>query len=331
VSRFTASKAGLAAICLHWAREDVETHSEPPSPALERGSAVHADIAAAMMRKPTSGLWTEQVARATSLIETLDHCLYVYVEPAFAYDPETDSSRFLGEDIGREYEKHGAKQGEICGSADVVLNYGHELVVIDWKTGNSWDDFNTKHSGQLRMLGLMAARAFDAHRVTAYVCNVDSGDVASYELDVLDLDAQAAELQDMLRAIPDAEPVPGEHCRVCPARRSCKAHTLTLAAAPTWTITTAEDIRRIYPLLAVAREKLETIEKKIHGHVAAHGEVPLEGGKVLRLTTQSRTAFDKKRALALLEEKGATSDEIASCESTSTTRPFLKAFSSKGK
>jgi hypothetical protein len=76
------------------------------------------------------------------------------LELAFAYNPQTDTARVLGVNIGRAYREHGALPHEICGTADCVGKVGDVLHIYDWKSGwlpvGAW---------QLRFLALVAARA----------------------------------------------------------------------------------------------------------------------------------------------------------------------------
>lgn len=170
------------------------------------------------------------------------------VEPAVAYDVSTGRVRFLGADIGRNYEsEENGPLGawEIAGASDRagVVEGARRLVVIDYKTGRNYVP-RARDNWQLRMQALAFARLWDCESVDAAILYV-----RPHERPYLDrvswvradLDRFAAELRRAvegwiaLRAWVAAGNLPtairrGSWCRYCPVRETCPAQLSLLAS-----------------------------------------------------------------------------------------------------
>lgn len=163
-------------------------------------------------------------------------CGTVRSEVAFAYDPETDTARELGENIERKYEEGGADmESEICGALDLharVLG-DDEVRIVDMKGRGKGDPW------QLKAQAIAVARHYGVDRVTAIFAHHQPDgsftwdDIATYE--ALDLDEIAAELRHMKARVTEArahinsghapDVFEGDGCTYCPALRYCPAKT----------------------------------------------------------------------------------------------------------
>lgn len=228
------SKIGRAIECP--ASEALPHAKDPVTPAATRGSAIHAYLAAVNPEDPASAL-------AAVPEEFREDCASIELdrlpvgdsewlrEWAIACDVETGATREIGCDIGRDYGE--LAPTEIAGTIDVARveddRPGAPLTILDYKTGRtpvptpSW---------QLRVFA--AAAAVDAATVAhAFIREDGSVWIERAELDVFDLEDIRATLQALPARIAEARalvaagtPPPvaeGDHCRYCPARRSCPA------------------------------------------------------------------------------------------------------------
>ena len=149
-------------------------------------------------------------------------------EVAYAYEPATDIGRILGYNIGREYEAHGLRPGELAGSADVEVLRGGIVDVYDWKTGRT---IGAGAEAQLEWLALFAARATGRAHVRVVAVHVTETGVTETEWfhDEVSLRRIAEQMRIDVAAISDAWPTPGSHCEnlYCGARTSCEPYALT--------------------------------------------------------------------------------------------------------
>lgn len=147
-------------------------------------------------------------------------------EISFAYDPETGKARLLKLKKKRGYREAGAKDHELCGTADVLVR-GPAPRLYDWKTGNPAYLKPAATNAQLWLLGLAAAELEGAASIGVGLAFVwDDGsispDLADYSTQDLDgIAATLAELHDR-RHLP-IEPVKGSHCEWCPCLKTCPA------------------------------------------------------------------------------------------------------------
>lgn len=302
--RVTASKAALAMRCLYWAREDVTLPAEEANEAMARGSAIHAAIATTLLGGTTPE-WPEQVARASGVFHATMRAAgataRVYVEPAYSW--AGGGARFLGENIERKYREHGALEGSVCGSADLLVVAGRVGWQADWKASNGWDDFNTRYGDQNRTLAAMAASAFGLDTVHVATVNVDSDAAPEWKtLDAFDLAETGAWLDALPAAIEKAAPQPGQHCDRCPARTTCPETTKALVAAPSWSLDTPEDVARVWDRLKPIEDAIAAIRRKAREYVEANGPLTLPSGKRLALVEskgrESIAIGDLPRAVA---------------------------------
>jgi len=148
-------------------------------------------------------------------------------EVAYVYDISTDTSRFVGCGIGRDYGERGPF--EVPGTIDAEGRGPGVLVVVDRK-GFERQEPAARHR-QVRFLALAAARHQPADRITVAI-RPELGPMDIDELDpVFDLDVVAHEVKqlvlDSARVRTEAKHgkapvfVTGRHCRWCPAFDDC--------------------------------------------------------------------------------------------------------------
>jgi hypothetical protein len=156
-------------------------------------------------------------------------------EVAYAWNYETDTARELGRNTGlRDYS--GGGPTEICGTADLLGVTSDTVVVLDIKSG--WAELGPpKTAAQLQGYAVAAARAYGKEKAIVGWIRLRDGQ-PYYEqatLDMLELDAAAARLKDIVDACLSEEllsagamdqvvPRAGAHCKYCPVLRRCPAH-----------------------------------------------------------------------------------------------------------
>jgi hypothetical protein len=244
-------------------------------------------------------------------------------EVAFAWDPATDTAEQLVESE-RDYS---AGKGRLCGTADLVVWHpeSESVTVYDYKTGDG-----SGAGPQLRMLGLMAARAYGVEHATVAALEVRASgvtEVCREDLDAFALMAIAGEVAEQLEAIPVAEPMPGSHCGelYCPARLSCPLGTAAIAEVaeviPAESLVRRAEYRITDPIASADQaiwlvDVLRLMDAWIKAKKdAIKALVPAEGwatddGRMLKETTAKVEALDKERALALCKELGATDEQL---------------------
>jgi hypothetical protein len=178
------------------------------------------------------GLTSDDVPRLERVWENLRAWLEVErsgdlgAEAAYALCPSTGGARLLGYGIDREYEKAGLLPSEIAGTADAWCIEGDHAYVYDWKSGKAAPE---SYRWQMRLLGLMVARATGAKTVTicvVKVTEVEVDDSWSEELDASDLDDIAAEVRRVWNEAQTGQARAGSHCEAqyCRARNKCRAY-----------------------------------------------------------------------------------------------------------
>lgn len=330
--RVTASKLSLLEDCRWWARPAAQW-TYTTSPAAERGTRFHRAIA--LYAASDEGIpisveddIREEYARAREWFDSLGvkrGSASLYVEVAFAWDPETDTAEILGKD--RDYSR---ANGRLCGTADLVMTTATGAVMVwDYKTGDGSDA-----GPQLRGLGLMAARALGVESVTVAALEVRSAgvtEVCREELDSFDLALVAGQLAELIAAIPDADPIPGEHCgqKYCSARLHCPVGQTAMAEVvdviPAESLVRRQEYRITDPI-RTAEQAIWTVDvlRLVEAWTKAKRDeikqrVPPEGwrtedGRVIKETfAKGVEGFSKDHALLVLKELGATDEQIGRC------------------
>lgn len=229
--RLSASKLVLARSCLHSFRGDVEVPYDPPGPAAERGKRIHAAIESFYIDGEIATLdkGDEQEVFA-AFLDWEDRR-----REAHPCDPVPEVAYRLNVLMGesRRVDRDRAKRarpgsGEITAVADLIERVDGKRYLSDFKTGQRTDTADQLATCALAMQ-LDDKRDGVTGPIFVRAVYLSRAGVASdewTEMDAMDLDAHLVTLRRMLRRLPTAEPVPGEHCKAhyCRLRETCKAH-----------------------------------------------------------------------------------------------------------
>jgi hypothetical protein len=238
------------------------------------------------------------------------------LELAFAYNPQTDTARVLGVNIGRAYSEHGALPHEICGTADCVGKVGDVLHIYDWKSGwlpvGAW---------QLRFLALAAARALGMSRVR--VANwylredgrIFEDDDSVAEFDALDLDDIADDVRRVLSKVGVSQGLDegghlhnlsaGDWCRWCECKASCRLQVGLVKASFGMELReplTIEAATEAWLVLDQVEDSLKLMRNGLK-EFARTNPFPVGDGKQMQETDWPFTEIDEAKAIAVLEKK----------------------------
>lgn len=197
-------------------------------------------------------------------------------EVSFAFNVDTGESREIGRGLSRSEAAALCGPREMHGTVDVVGLTEDSVIVPDYKTGPRPLP-PPAELRQLRVYGLMAARAYKKGRAKAGFIRVPDGmDPWSkyFEMDEFSLANTELEINEMLAKVEEARAVlasgrvptttEGDHCRYCPALASCPSKmnlVRQFAASPESLeamLTKATDAQ-----LALAYERANSLEKII--------------------------------------------------------------------
>jgi hypothetical protein len=260
-------------------------------------------------------------------------------EAAFVYDTATDTARYVGNDLGRNYGE--LKPTEIPMALD-ILERGAVPTVTDIKTGSRVDP--VADNWQIRAQALAVTREQDVRSVIgqiAYLQEDGSWEFDRVEWDVLDLDGFASDLATAVHhatvaaealtigLVPDVSA--GEHCRYCPAAPACPAHTALVRVLPP----TLADIEPRLTSMTPAQlgeswetlRKCESLLKRIREGLEAVARVqPLElpDGTIVREVETVRESIDPVIASRVLGDLRVTPEEHDAAVELSVTKASLK-------
>jgi hypothetical protein len=262
------------------------------------------------------------------------------LEVAFAYDPETDTARIIGYNIGRAYAENGALPHEVCGTADLMGTADGVLVIIDWKSG-----FAIVPKWQLRFLALAGCRALGLSR--AKVCNWflrESGQIIEDqdsvdEFDAFDLDQIAEELRGVLARLRAAHAAAGEHpnlrggawCHYCECKPYCGLQTglakqgLRMKLAEPLTPERAMEAWLLFEML----EDIAAAGKAGLREYSKQHPFPDGKGNVIKQVERESTKLIPEKALPALREAFTPELADAACERKLTQASLERALRAK--
>ena len=347
----TGSTTSLLLQCQWWAREDVATPPRtPPSDAMLIGTDVHLGIEKTL----TGGDWQPATDTAADYYRTW-HEWWMdgkmpgdplprrnwLAEQAYAYDPKTDTARKL-ETSNRLYV---VKPGEIAGTVDAVRVEGKTAIVVDWKTGQDFAKMtaDAEDNWQLKFYALCVARVHNVESVTVMIVRIaDEVSVTSHTIDVMELDAVAAQLASLTAGIPFAKPQSGLHCRRCKAVSVCPTTAkATDAIAPVEPVLielkTPEQATAALVRLRQVQAACEQMESLLKAYAAENSGISLPNGKRwVRVSVEREsinlTGMDGAAGISLIHSVGADDAvETKSSTSKAAIERSLKAQGLKGK
>lgn len=239
---------------------------------------------------------------------------------------------------------------------------GSTAWLTDWKFGQEEYVPPVRRNPQVRIGAVMLARWTGAERVVPAVCFAAGGGAGRWdvpldgegaavplgpaELAAIEAEARAVAERgrEQRRRVSEGRPidlVTGDHCRYCPCRPACPAHTAETAAllrgavdfARTRDLSPAE-AARLAGLLGPARAVLEKAQEALKAHVEARGPIELSDGRVwgpqptTRRHLRTRDTYEELQAeLAEIvgeARAGELADEAFKV-STSALRDVIKA------
>ncbi len=223
--RLSMSRMGLARECLYGFRSDVRAMPRPVGRAALVGRLVHAMVEATVNKTafpddPDLTLLAEAKAIFDGPLRGFINANEWNVcEKGYRYNTTTDTC------------VDGPRRGEpgyenvpdpvLPGTLDLVKLHPDLATVVDVKSGKPPTD-----SDQLCAQAVAISRRFNVKRVRvmyARALKTKLDLLSDEELDEDRLDAEAGRIARYLRVLPNAEPVPGDHCWKCDARPVCPA------------------------------------------------------------------------------------------------------------
>lgn len=309
----SASQLELASKCSGAFAHD---HISTTTPSAERGTAIHAHIAA-LLKGETPTLPGQESTATTcrnldreQLMDAArpESSSALYIEKALYFHPPTAQADLLDAAYHRDYSA--APAGSIPGTADAISVESARVLITDWKSG-AREVTNPAENPQLRLLALAAARAFERQSATVQIGYInENGDLRllSADLDEADLElieAQVSRVSKQVQAARDGDPVyqPGSQCRVCSAIASCPAiagAAQALTEGPPQELT-PELVGGLWSQLQAVEAAAKRTREALHEYVYAR-EVPTTSGKVLKVIETRRENIDSSKAFDILRE-----------------------------
>jgi hypothetical protein len=242
-------------------------------------------------------------------------------EVAFVFNPWTGNSKILGENIGRDYERHGwVPTEEYPGTADRVGyvvggQYDGWLCVDDYKTGNAYTVERANRNWQLKHLAVAASKALNERRVLVGIVRTKGRISVDYHpMEELDLDLAGQELLMLAEFIRTGKAqkklVTGSHCTYCPAFNSCPTQTALLrklSNAPELTVEgvvealTNGDAAFAYGRYRAIKAAMSKMESAFRMY-AERNPIVLDNGKVFGPTSKALEELDGRVVFETLHE-----------------------------
>ena len=324
------------------------------SDAAARGTAIHAYL------ERVSNEDSEAMARVAEeyrpYCETLDlddlplGAGFV-AEAAFALDLSTGEARVMGHGLDRGYQKT-LKPVEIPGTADVVQVGPDHVYVGDYKTGRSVHV--ARDSWQMKMLGLMAARAYGkSSAVVEIIQLMEDGSVYKNqaewdEWDLQEIFARVFHVAGLVRGLRDrgdltaSDVVEGDHCQWCPAFSSCPAKIALLNHLVTTdekaiksgvhSRLTMANAHEAYTMWRRMKKIVDEVGAALHAY-AKRAPIDLENGKVYGPVETVRESLDPQTTVDVVKkqlgEQYAMSAVKFSVTKTSVTNAARAAWKDK--
>lgn len=316
--RLSGSRLGTFFGCGWWAREDT-AYDEPirDMTHANRGADIHAHCALAIEDGllPDDPEMRSMVLPVLELVKELE-AVVIDVEAAWVWDPKTRRARKLGNNIGREYAKHGALPHEVPASFDLVLFVPawNKLVVIDFKSGYG-DVKSADENPQL----LFASLCYSTHaalsrggtqRQEIWFLRPGKVWVDGADVDVFKLGSFEASLVKRLALLPYLPAVPGEHCTYCPAAGGCPGTNDSIGKLVDTTgntfSTSIENMGHaswMLERLPMIEKAAEAIREALKAYSDEHHGIACSDGKVWKAVPGKRSGLNMPAVKELLGEK----------------------------
>jgi hypothetical protein len=220
-----------------------------------------------------------------------------HVERKMAYDPFKDEGRFLLSKEDRDYSEK--RSTELPGTADLALvcdGYDGELVVIDWKTGQS--SYDAENNGQLKSLSLSLSRIYNKLHISVrvFIIRIDDELVESNEAflepKVLEIHRKKLKGGLKLAMLPYPPMKIGPDCKYCNALEVCPSQQDPFSVVE-YDMLDAEEVGFIYDRILAAEKLLQKKRARINQYIASNGPVPRDNGKWLTLKKVTKENISK--------------------------------------
>lgn len=295
IGGLTASRLPLAAECCWWLRPGVHWTEDPPGPAAERGSRIHASIAHRLGYAPPAPALDagerRAVRRALAVVRILGSKL-AGVEQKLSFDPALCRGRWIDRPGARDYGP--LAPGEVAATIDAYLRpQRRTAVLLEWKSGHGPLDWYTPQVAGQAVGLLLAEPTVDA--VLGILVGLDGPpQFHAVPVERAEVAALCALFTRWLAeaAQGTAEPQRNDHCGWCPARGSCPAYQATLAPVVARTlpaITDAATAVAAHHTLSVAYAELGRYNEELKSYLRQTGPVHTPAG-VLELVERQRTS-----------------------------------------
>ena len=266
--------------------------------------------------------------------ETTREILY---EPAFALDYERREVAFLGQNIGRKYDKAAEvtlgrelRPTEVCMSLDLVCEHKEtgDVWVVDWKSAKRVTV--AAENMQIR-LGIVCALSSavvkdcnpfgELGSVVGALAYLDNGEVDPHTFTMDDVGPvwdELAGLDKALVSLQESGGFPPMHlgpwCEYCPAMMRCPEHTLLARSfsfdldrvAGSTAVMSAEEVGACWEKLARFLDLGDAAKKALKLRAEAlGGRVPMPGGKkMLRVWRHQKGGPDWKALMGEIKARG---------------------------
>lgn len=328
------SRFALLEHCGYWARPDVQPPELPAKRLSTRGRGGHKlielhfdqkgqfDIAATLAELGAADQRWLRAAFGQFLAHAISQAPWK-VEVPIAYDPKTDTARFLPAEARDRNYKPFLKPGEIPGTLDAA-DWESEIedgavFSADWKFSeeDSFESTAILGERQVEIGALFLARATGAREVVVMLVKISPSGVEIEQrvFDAAKLDAIADLVANRLGRIPDAEPRPGPHCHElwCPARGACpEVERALMAVLPGEPLTFDIDSPERAAFVRDRVKMLETIvdmgDAAVKAYADAHDGFDLpDGRRYVPADDPVDTIHVTEGAIEVLEKHGVAS------------------------
>lgn len=264
-------------------------------------------------------------------------------ERAFALDVKHRTVRFIGENIGRDYNGELARRGlpplgeyEIPYTMDGDgLIDGDVPIEVDYKSGQYQGEASEQWQRRVCCAGLIYFHgAAEARSRTAYIWDDGRMVVDPCEFTMLDAEDFCDEMIEMVDAVNAAKRMLADGkmptvypsdtaCKYCPALTQCPAQ-MNIARAmlgkfqdithgPQLETLSPEELGQVWAMAKAAEKLIEPVLKSLK-LVASTTPLPVDETKEVRPMLRSRSYFDDSKArgliVMLMGQAGATEEEI---------------------
>jgi RecB family exonuclease len=250
-------------------------------------------------------------------------------EVALAFNVETFAARELGRGKARDYSSAG--KADLPGTADVIGIAESAVVVIDYKSGHSYQEAD---SWQMRFLGMAAALAYGKESAVCVTLLVRPGEEPvhlRYDMDAFAIAQTATDVAALVKRVGLASHdfSIGDHCRWCPAFAYCPVQTanIRLLASDTGELTptdmaaqlTPEGARGAWAKIKAAKVAIERIDEAVRLY-AERQPIDIGGGKWLGLKAKTTESLDGGVVRAVLTRQYGleTADAAVKLSATKT-------------